>query len=484
MSDANRTRVGIVEEGSFGVPPNNPEFQTLRIVSSSLSFAPKTVSSAEIRADRQVSDLILVGAEASGEIGMEVSFKAQDTVIEGGFFNSYVKTPEIVNSAADTEITAVDDTTDTFTVAAGGAAFVTGMLVKSSGFGQSANNQVFQVASSTGTTVVAGDAVTTAAETAPPKGARLKAVGYRGVSGDIVAAVTPNRLTSTALDFTTLGIVAGQWLKIGGGLAANRFATSAVNGFVRVKSVSANSLELEIVPTGWVADAGAGKTISFFFGDYIRNGTEEHSYSLEQAFLSNDQYQYLYGMMVNSLSFQADAQALMKTQVSFMGKNGEYVSSAIAGATNAPATTDDVLNTSANVGRIAENGAVVTGPNYVMSANIKIENKLRQQNAIGSIGAVGIGVGQCSVSGQLNTYFGNSDLLNKVINNTATSFDLRVADNAGQTMLFDLPKVKFSAGTTPVTGIDTDIMADLPFQAIAHETYGYTIGLYKFEVTA
>lgn len=484
MSDSNRTRVGIVAESAFGVTPNSPVFQTLRVTSSSLSFSPKTTSSTEIRADRQVSDLILVGADAQGDLGMELSFSSQDALLEGAMFSSFVKTPEIQNATAGDNITSVDSATDTWNVAAGGSSFVTGMLVQATGFTNSVNNQIFQVASSTATTVVAGGSVTTTNEAVPPASSRLKAVGFKAVSGDVLAVTAGgNALVSTTLDFTTLPLAVGVWIKIGGTTAGTYFDTATVNGWARVSAIAANRLSFDVVPSGWVADAGASKTVVIFFGDYLRNGTGVHSFTIEQAFLDNGQYQYLYGMMVSNMTVTADAQSIMKAQVGFMGKNGQYVSSRVTGATHRAPTTTDVLNTSSNVGRIAESGSVVSGPNFVMSCELKIENKLRAQNAIGVVGAVGIGVGQCHVTGQMKTYFGDSTLLQKVVNNTASSFDIRVADNAGHTILWDLPKIKFSGGTTPVTGIDTDIMADLPFQALVHPTLGYTVHLQKFEVT-
>ena len=70
MSDTNRVQIGLVEEATLGTTPATPAFQALRITNApSLAFEPNTVVSEEIRSDRQITDLILVGAEAGGEVG-------------------------------------------------------------------------------------------------------------------------------------------------------------------------------------------------------------------------------------------------------------------------------------------------------------------------------------------------------------------------------------------------------------------------------
>ena len=81
----------------------------------------------EIRPDRQVTDLILVGLEAAGSIEAEYSFEAIDTLLEGAMFNSWVEKANS-NGADMTDVTAttIDMTT--------GAAFLPGQLIRTTGF--------------------------------------------------------------------------------------------------------------------------------------------------------------------------------------------------------------------------------------------------------------------------------------------------------------------------------------------------------------
>lgn len=488
MSNTNRVALGLVPEVTFGTTPATPAFESLRVTSPNLTYTPRTITSNEIRADRQITDLILVGAENAGTIGFEVSFGALDTVIEALLFGTWTNKPSKVNLTADSAITDAGTVANTYAVDANGTNFKLGHLTQASGFTNAANNQVFRVASSTGTTVV-GTALGLTAETAPPAGATLRVVGFEGASGDITAVTAGgNGLGSTALDFTTLGIVPGEWLKIGGAAAGQQFTgTAANNGRVRVQSVTATKIFLDVVPAGWAADAGAGKTIRVWMGDYCRNGVVQRSFTIERQYQDHSpvDYEYFRGCEFADGTFQFDTQAIATFSSRVTGKDAVVQTTRFAGATDVAAPTNPVLNTSSNVARIAEGGVVVAGPNYVVNASIALNNNLRQQPAIGALGAVGIGVGEAGVTGRLNTYFGDATIYAKVLANTQTSFDICLvrSDTNGQSIHFDMPAAKFSAGAPAVPGKNQDIFADMQLAAFRHATLGYTLQVQRFHYT-
>ena len=122
LQSTNRVKLSKVRETTFGVTPANPVFKTVRQTSSSLAANPKTVISAEIRPDRQVTDLILVDEDAGGDVAGEIAFGVADDDFEEALQGTWSNNPSIVVATADTEISDVSATT--LTVAAGGAAFV------------------------------------------------------------------------------------------------------------------------------------------------------------------------------------------------------------------------------------------------------------------------------------------------------------------------------------------------------------------------
>ena len=251
LQSTNRVKLSKVRETTFGVTPANPVFTAVRQTSSSLAANPKTVISAEIRPDRQVTDLILVDEDAGGDVAGEIAFGVADDDFEEALRGIWSNNPSIAVATADTEISDVSATT--LTVAANGAAFVAAMLTTMSGFPTSSNNRLARVSSSTATAIVY-PAATFTAETAPiPVGATVRQVGFEGASGDL-AAVTAggNGLQSTTLDFTTLGLSPGRWVKIGDGdNAGHSLATAADNGFCRISAVTAHQLSFDVVPAGW-----------------------------------------------------------------------------------------------------------------------------------------------------------------------------------------------------------------------------------------
>ena len=476
MSDSNRVAVRFVEESTLGTTPASPAFFDLRYTGApSLAFAPETVTSEEIRSDRQVTDLILVGGSTEGELNFEKSFGAKDRIYESLFFSAFQARLSKVNGEGATQITAVD--ADSYTVTAG-AVLVLNDLIRAEGFTNAANNG-FKVIN-TGTTatdlLIVGAGLTV--ETSPPVTARIHHVGRRGATGDLVAATGPNRVTSTVLDFTTLGLQVGDWVKLAG------FAiTPANNDFVRISAITATALTLDVVPTGWAADAGTGVQVSIYFGERLVNGVTRKSFTIEEEFGDHSPvtYQYLRGMVPDSYSLSAASQQVVTETIGFLGLNATFQDSGrIAGATTLASRTNSVVNASSNVGRIALGGSAVVGSNFVTELVLEIANGLRELRAIGTLSAVNIGAGRFELTGSLNTYFDNKATALAVVQNTKTSIDFRLTDDASHVYLWDLPRVKFSEGAPEVPGINTDVVLNPGFQAFMHETLGYTAKLIRF----
>jgi hypothetical protein len=88
MSDANRTNVIYDRESTYGVAPTGSGIYTaLRKTSFNFRQDTPTTASAEIRADRQIADLIRNGLGVTGEFGFEASFGAFDQFYESALFS-------------------------------------------------------------------------------------------------------------------------------------------------------------------------------------------------------------------------------------------------------------------------------------------------------------------------------------------------------------------------------------------------------------
>lgn len=469
MTDANRLRLTSVREVTLGTTPTTPRMRTARLRGENLRFAPTFVNSEEIRDDRMNADPIKVNEQNNGPINGELSYPPHGSPfsdwLELLFCATWENTPTRDNDGtADSVITAITNTTDVATVTTGDA-FVAGQLARFSGFTSAANNGVFKCTTGSAT-VPAFLGAGFVAEAAPPATARIKVVGFQGASGDITA--TASGLASTTLDFTTLGLKVGGWVKIGGTAAGDQFATLACNGWARITVIGPNALTLDNLPTGWATNSGTGKTIKVWYGDRIKNGLLTLGNTIERGFMGQSVPTYIVqrGMVAGQAEFNFASEQIATWSVTFTGMTGAQSTTSLDSSPDA-ATTNAIMAAAVNVGRIAENGVPVGGPNYVRSVRMTVQNNLRPIGGIRSDGLVGaedIGKGSVDVSLAMETYFGSNALLTKLFASTATNLNLRIAKN-GQAMIFGLPRLTYADGQANATAKNTDAM--LPLTATA-----------------
>lgn len=466
MTSANRLQLTTVVEVTPGVTPPSPRMRTARITGESVSFNPEYTDSEELRADRMIGDPILVMQSSGGGINFELSYPDDNSpmsdFIKCAFWNNWANTPSRDNDGvADSIITDVA-ATGVITVTAG-PAFGVGHLVRTTGFGVAQNNGVFRVTTGSATVPSVGAGLL-AVEAAPLGTARMKVVGAEGVAGDITATATG--LASTALNFTTLGLVVGQTLKIGGTAAITKFNTAANNVFVRITAITATALTLDNLPSGWAIDAGAAKTIRIWFGDQIKNGVTRTSMSIERGFLGQIVPSYIMtsGMHVNTMQMNFPLKDKIKGSMAFKGLGGG-VSTVSVDASPDPATTSPVMSANADFQRFTEGGATVTGPNWIKSAEFTINNNLRMTESISSLSPVDVVNGEFNVNGKADIYFGDNTILNKFYNGTPTSiFMASLKQNRG--VVFQFPRITYRGGTNPsASGKNTDVMMSLDWSS-------------------
>lgn len=485
LQSTNQVALARARETTFGVIPTSPVFKARRQVSSGLAVNPQTVVSNEIRSDRQVTDLIFLGFQAGGPVGGELSFKTYDDEFEEGYQSTWASNPYIEVITLDTEISDVSTTTLTVPTATG-SAFKTGMLTLTQNFTTTADNLQARVSSSSATSIVYPSSTFTA-QASVNVGASVRVIGFQGASGDLVAVTSGgNALTSTALDFTTLGLNVGQWVWVGGAASdtGSFFATAGVGGFCRISAIAATRLSFSRVPSTWAADAGTSKTIKVYVGDFIKNASTQRSATFERQYLNHSPvtYEYIRGLGVDKITTTADSQKVSTISVDYLGSDGTATTTRAASATDVAAPTNFVLNTATNVAALAFDGVAVATPNYLMTANWVIANNLRRQTAVGVSGCVGLGNGEFNVTGKVEFYFGDKTVLDKVTNNTLTSFNCALGRNDGnkETYMFDFPSIKLSSGAPSVSGKNADVMIDANFQAIADATLLYTASITRF----
>lgn len=464
LSVGAQTRLSLVREATFNQIPANPKFQIVRPTDLTLSVLPKFDQSKEIRSDGMDAAQILVDQDITAKYGTEFSADTDDDIIEAGFRTTKVATPEINTVTAGVEITSVVVTTGVYNVAAGtGTPFLVGHLVKASGFANAANNATSR-ATATGANAVTLGGVVTVAEATPPVGARLKVVGIRGAAAGSIAAVTgPNAITVATTNPSTLGVVPGMWLRLSGftGTVAN-------NDLVRVgpggiTGAGPWTIPLDIVPTGWAADAAAGQVISIYFTDYFRPGNTRSSYAAEEAHLDSGDFKYETGLVIDSLQKSLKQSTTIPVTVQMVGCNGGWQAQA-AGATYKARTTTLPLNTANNLGKVYINGAWVSG--VITSADVTFKANAKVQKALGTFGGADITFGPFQISGTLEKYFIDSTLNAQMMAGTPINLVFVERDPAtGTTYVTDIRSVQLMEGQPPVPNSTDPIKEPYKFTA-------------------
>lgn len=472
MSDSNRVQLAIIREATLGTTPGSPRMRRWLYTGETLKGEPKFQSSNAIRPDRMNADPFQVNTDASGPINSEVYYPddlgPQSEALRSAFFNPWtVQTFRDNDGTGASVITNVAAAGQVVTVTNTGVGFVVGQFVRFTGFTNAANISATGFRCSTASsTVPAFTGSGLVNEAAPAAAARMKVVGFQGVAGDITAAATS--LGSTALDFTTLSLTGGQWLKIDSTTTVNGYATAANNAYVRVdptRTITATFLPLDNLPAGWGVDAGAAKTITVYYGDTIKNGTTMTGLSIERGYLSQTTPTYIVtrGMVNNTKEWTFQTEKEITTVDNFLGLTVAQSTVALSGTPDA-ASTKGTMTGNVSVGTISIGGTAAASPNWASDLKITLNNNLRLKTALGNLGGVDIGTGEAAVSGSVSTYFGSNAYLATLLAGTPGMLYTRAVKN-NQGLIWTLPRLTFTAGSPNAQAKNQNVMLPLSFMS-------------------
>lgn len=475
---------GYVRETVWGTTPSS-DLTGLRTVSMGIEQTQDSFTSREISAGAQVRDRIRRSVEAGGSVAFEFSPFAHDDLWESAFRSSFVQTPEHLGN---TSVTAAETTGDSFTVVDessgsgfAGTAYKAGHLIYAENFTNAGNNGLHKVTSGGSVTSVVVTSNLTD-EAAPPATARIKVVGFEG--GDTDIGTDANGLVSATLDFQTLGLSVGQWLKIGGTATVNKFAAAALNAPVRIGSISQNAIVLDRKPAAWATEAAAaGKTIRIWFGDLMRNGSETHSYTIAEK-VTTGVYKSMRGMRLGTINMTVSPEDILSGSMDFIGRTvlveGAWPGS---GTVNA-ASNYDVLNAIDNVDSVYVSGneSALELANLTMTVNLAP----RGQKAIGALGNVGVILGRFDFTGTIEAYMDASEgasLYTDYLTDQPTSYAFRLVDASNHAYMFDIKNAKFGDGGSPNPGEDQDRIIALNWGARVDTTTQKTAQIDRFYYT-
>jgi hypothetical protein len=242
----------------------------------------------------------------------------------------------------------------------------------------------------------------------------------------------------------------GQWFRIsdaGANTGIYRVASKPSGGTIKVDATFASAFAAS---TAVVRAKG------------VKNGTTSRTFSFQRHYEDLDKFFRVSGGKLNTGTLEVASGAIVTLGFGIMGKEGTYSSTTAASAI-ADAPDTDVMTATANVGNIYEGSYGSELATALQSISLSINNNQRQQNAVGSRTPRGIGEGSIEITGNINAYFENILLAQKFVSHTSSALSFRFTDGDGNVLIFTLPKIYYSEGNAPATGINTDVMLPLAF---------------------
>ena len=457
--DSNVTGLSYAEEQSLGVLPGTPVWKPLEPNGySDFGGEITTIARNPINPSRQRKKGVVTDLDATGGWGTDLTQENFQDLVQGFMFADMRVKDELPVTDIDT-----GDTEDDYEPASGGDGYVANDLLFAKGFSDDAANGLKLV---TGVPTATSVPVSTPLPALTGESGTISRVGFQFASGDVDIDVTGTlpALVSAVKDLTTLGLIPGELIFIGGDSAANQFVNAVNNGYCRIRSIAANRIEFDETQFTMVDETGTGLTVRIFMGRVCRNelGTliKRRSYSLERTLGAPDdaspndiQAQYVDGAVANELSFNVPTADKVVMDLTFQGIKSPSNDAATGPRTGTRESLveSDAFNTSDNI-PFVKLSKVVPGDAspeplfaFAQDITITINNNLEPNKAIGVLGAFEVSAGTFQVGGDLTAYLADVAAVQAVQDNEDISLQMHLS-KANQGISLQLPLITLGDG--------------------------------------
>ncbi len=357
------------------------------------------------------------------------------------------------------------------------------MLILASGFTTPGNNGLKLV-----TAVDAGThevrAAGLAVEGSPPAGAKILLVGIQGAAGNLdvnVAGPLP-KITSAVIDVSSLDLIPGEFIFVGGDATGKHFINAANNGIKRIRSIGPGEIVIDKSDLDMVVEASTTETVQIFFGRVLKNELADlivrQSFQLERKMGAPDtaapsevQAEYVIGAFPNELDMMVDSADKINCDWSFVPITNEQRISTVGikTGTRVGVIESDAYNTSTDFSRLKLSLVSNTeeAPEklfaFVTDYKLSIKNNVSLNKAVGYLGGFDATIGLFEVSAEINAYFTKIESVQAVRDNLDVTLDYFVAkENRG--FAVDLPLLALGGGLSDVK-LDEAIMIPLKSDA-------------------
>lgn len=201
---------------------------------------------------------------------------------------------------------------------------------------------------------------------------------------------------------------------------------------------------------------------------WIANGVTPSSFTIEHQLTDVAQIFAYRGMQPNVWDLDITSKAIVNTVFDFIGAGQSRGVVTTLPGTTAASKTFDIMNAAVGVATLWLGGAPLTSTK-IKSLKLKVDNGLREQDAVGTLGLAGVGFGSATITGSLEAYFADGALYDLFKTDTYTSLTVSVQDAAGNGYVITLPRVLFMTHDVSAGAMNQDAMAALTFQAFSDD---------------
>jgi hypothetical protein len=319
----------------------------------------------------------------------------------------------------------------------------------------------------------------------------LAVAGVQGASGDIEIDANGD-IISTTLDFTGLGLTAGQTIHVGGSTAGTQFATAANTGRVRVTAITANKLTIDKTSATFTVDNGSSKTIQLLFGQYVRNVSVDHAdfYEASATFetilddlggVGTDHYWYAKGNYANELTLQLPLTSKAEADFGFVGTDTDPPTASRATNAGTPIMPlqKTAFNTSSEIARLRVQEVDETGISTdFKSMRITLNNGVSPEKTLGNLGASYMNYSNFEVNVDFEALFTSDSMVAAVRNNTTVQMDFTLKNEDGG-IHFDLPSMTLG-DASPNFQVNESVKLNMTGEAFADGTLDVSLGVSLF----
>ncbi len=290
-----------------------------------------------------------------------------------------------------------------------------------------------------------------------------KPYGTNGVGDVFEATISATTITATVAPTGTSELTnlrKGQWFFLQGTVL-----NSAT--LFRVSSVTAPTATVIVLDPGTPGVPEAAVATAKISTSRLSNGVTQRSFSLQKHAADVGEYFLYRGMTASRMNLSLATASRTTVDFDFMGRDSEASSTNMLPGNKGTSKGFQIMSgVAGSVCTLWYGGAPLVGT-FINSLSMSYDNALRMQNALCSLGAVGIGSGTIAVELTAEVFFASGRVFyDEFLQNQNKEVAFTCFDVDGNGYVFTLPVANVSTYSVTAGSRDAELMASITFTGL------------------